>query len=254
MLIGSHVPPTDPLGTAAAEDADVIQIFLGDPQDWKKPKPRDDADAAARLVGPDLRARAVHREPGVAQQPHPHPVAQGAAAGLRRRHRHRRPGGHRPRRPRHQGRRPRRRASSAGARASTRSRPRCRSTSRTRPAATTPWPATSTRSAGLWDHIGDTGIGFCLDTCHAWAAGEALVDAVERIKGITGPHRPGPLQRLEGRGRLGPRPPRQPRHRVDRPRPAGGGRVEAAGAPVICETADEGRKDDIAFLKSHVGG
>src|SRR5690606_13096887 len=38
----------------------------------------------------------------------------------------------------------------------------------------------------LWDHIGDTGIGFCLDTCHAWAAGEALVDAVERIIGITG--------------------------------------------------------------------
>ena len=40
--------------------------------------------------------------------------------------------------------------------------------------------------ARLWDHIGDTGIGFCLDTCHAWAAGEALIDAVERIKGITG--------------------------------------------------------------------
>ena len=44
MLIGSHVPPSDPLGTAAAEDADVVQIFLGDPQDWKKPKPREDAD------------------------------------------------------------------------------------------------------------------------------------------------------------------------------------------------------------------
>ena len=40
--------------------------------------------------------------------------------------------------------------------------------------------------ARLWDHIGDTGIGFCLDTCHAWAAGEALIDAVERIKAITG--------------------------------------------------------------------
>ena len=40
--------------------------------------------------------------------------------------------------------------------------------------------------ARLWDHIGDKGIGFCLDTCHAWAAGEALIDAVERIKSITG--------------------------------------------------------------------
>ena len=58
MLIGSHVPPSDPLGTAAAEDADVVQIFLGDPQGWKKPKPRDDADAAAGLARADLRARA----------------------------------------------------------------------------------------------------------------------------------------------------------------------------------------------------
>ena len=29
--------------------------------------------------------------------------------------------------------------------------------------------------------------------------------------------------------------------------------VKTAGAPVICETADEGRKDDIAFLREHVG-
>ena len=36
----------------------------------------------------------------------------------------------------------------------------------------------------LWDHIGDKGIGFCLDTCHTWAAGEALVDAVDRIKAM----------------------------------------------------------------------
>ena len=38
----------------------------------------------------------------------------------------------------------------------------------------------------LWDHIGDSGIGFSLDTCHAWAAGEALIDAVDRIKALTG--------------------------------------------------------------------
>ena len=29
--------------------------------------------------------------------------------------------------------------------------------------------------------------------------------------------------------------------------------VDAAGAPVICETAHEGRKDDIAFLKDRLG-
>ena len=104
----------------------------------------------------------------------------------------------------------------------------------------------------LWDHIGDSGVGFCLDTCHAHAAGEALVDAVERIIGITG--------RIDlvhcndskdeaGSGR-------------DRHEHLGHGSIDpdllvavvsAADAPVICETADEGRKDDIAFLKSHVG-
>ena len=100
----------------------------------------------------------------------------------------------------------------------------------------------------LWDVIGDTGIGFCLDTCHAWAAGEALIDAVDRIKGITG--------RIDlvhcndskdaaGSGR-------------DRHANLGAGQIDtellvaavkAADAPVICETADEGRKDDIAFLR-----
>jgi deoxyribonuclease-4 len=40
--------------------------------------------------------------------------------------------------------------------------------------------------AGLWDVIGDTDIGFCLDTCHAHAAGEELISAAERILAITG--------------------------------------------------------------------
>ena len=43
MLIGSHVSPQDPLAAAEAEGADVVQIFLGNPQSWKKPKPRVDA-------------------------------------------------------------------------------------------------------------------------------------------------------------------------------------------------------------------
>ena len=105
----------------------------------------------------------------------------------------------------------------------------------------------------LWDVIGDKGIGFCLDTCHAWAAGEALVDSVDQIKGITG--------RIDlvhcndskdsaGSGR-------------DRHANFGTGQIDpellvavvkAADAPVICETADEGRKDDIAFLREKTSG
>ena len=44
MLIGSHVHGDDPLADAAADGADVVQFFLGNPQSWKKPKPREDAD------------------------------------------------------------------------------------------------------------------------------------------------------------------------------------------------------------------
>ena len=45
MRIGAHVGADDPLGTATAIGADVIQMFLSNPQSWKKPVPRDDADA-----------------------------------------------------------------------------------------------------------------------------------------------------------------------------------------------------------------
>ena len=44
MLIGSHVDNTDPLAAAAADGADVVQFFLGNPQSWKKPAPREDAE------------------------------------------------------------------------------------------------------------------------------------------------------------------------------------------------------------------
>src|SRR6478609_10772815 len=44
VLIGSHVHQDDPLAAAEADGADVVQFFLGNPQSWKKPKPRDDAE------------------------------------------------------------------------------------------------------------------------------------------------------------------------------------------------------------------
>jgi deoxyribonuclease IV len=42
------------------------------------------------------------------------------------------------------------------------------------------------RLARLWDAVGDYGLGFCLDTCHAHAGGEDLVGIVDRVKAITG--------------------------------------------------------------------
>src|ERR1700748_1490947 len=43
--------------------------------------------------------------------------------------------------------------------------------------------------ARLWDAVGGAGganVGFCLDTCHAYSAGEDLAGIVDRIKAITG--------------------------------------------------------------------
>ena len=52
VLIGSHVHNDDPLAAARADGADVVQFFLGDPQSWKKPKPRADAEALRSAAMP----------------------------------------------------------------------------------------------------------------------------------------------------------------------------------------------------------
>ena len=41
--MGAHVAPGEPLAEAKALGADCVQIFLSDPQGWKKPPPREDA-------------------------------------------------------------------------------------------------------------------------------------------------------------------------------------------------------------------
>ncbi len=42
-LVGAHVPSVHPLVEAAERGADLVQVFLSDPQGWKKPLPRPDA-------------------------------------------------------------------------------------------------------------------------------------------------------------------------------------------------------------------
>jgi deoxyribonuclease IV len=103
----------------------------------------------------------------------------------------------------------------------------------------------------LWDAVGDSGVGFCLDLCHAWAAGIALPDAVDIIRSITG--------RLDlvhcnnsrdafGSGR-------------DRHASLSSGEipvqdivrsVAAAGAPVVLETPGDGHADDLLILREGV--
>jgi deoxyribonuclease-4 len=107
--------------------------------------------------------------------------------------------------------------------------------------------------AKLWDHIGDSGIGFCLDTCHAHAAGEEVADAVDRIKAITG--RIDLVHLNDSRDAFG--------SGADRHANVGDGTIDpdalvgacaAAGAPIVVETPAEGQAADIAFLRARLGG
>jgi deoxyribonuclease IV len=252
VLIGSHVSPTDPLATAEAEGADCVQIFLGNPQSWKAPKPRPDAaelraaDLAVyvhspyliNLASPNNKVRIPSRK--ILQQTCDAAAEIGARAVVVH-------GGH---------------VTEDDSVADGVARWR-----RGLESIEAEVPIYLENTAGgdhamarhfdtiarLWDGIGDLGVGFCLDTCHAHAAGEGLLDAVERIKAITG--------RIDLV------------HCNDSKDPAGSGRdrhenlghgtipvdvlveiVRSAGAPVICETAEEGRKDDIALLRSRLGG
>ena len=50
--VGAHVAPDKPLQTAEAIRADCVQIFLSDPQGWKKPPPRKDADELRKSAVP----------------------------------------------------------------------------------------------------------------------------------------------------------------------------------------------------------
>ena len=107
----------------------------------------------------------------------------------------------------------------------------------------------------LWEVIGDLNVGVCLDTCHAWAAGEDLETVVARIDGCHRSDRPGPLQRL-ARSRTTPGVTATPI--------SGKGMipedlivdvVREADAPVVVETPDEdgGQAADIAWLRERLG-
>lgn len=103
--------------------------------------------------------------------------------------------------------------------------------------------------ARLWDAIGEFGAGFCLDTCHAWAGGEDLIDVVDRIKAITG--RIDLVHLNNSRDEFD--------SARDRHANLGTGTIDAdiltavalaADAPVILETPAEGIDDDVRLLKS----
>ncbi len=111
--------------------------------------------------------------------------------------------------------------------------------------------------ARLWDAIGaasggDT-VGFCLDTCHAWAGGAELTDVVDRVMAITG--RIDLVHANDSRDAFD--------SGADRHTNFGSGFIDAdelaavvrmSGAPVVVETPGgvEGQSADIAWLRERV--
>ncbi|MGW4478120.1 deoxyribonuclease IV [Rhodococcus triatomae] len=104
--------------------------------------------------------------------------------------------------------------------------------------------------ARLWDEVGEFGAGFCLDTCHAWAGGEDLVGVVERVKAITG--RIDLVHLNNSRDEFD--------SARDRHANLADGTIDAAvlaeivraaDAPVILETPADGIADDLAYLREN---
>jgi deoxyribonuclease-4 len=106
--------------------------------------------------------------------------------------------------------------------------------------------------ARLWDAVGDgDNIGFCLDTCHANSAGIDLADAVDRVKAITGRidlvHCNNSRDEFDsGRDRHAD----VTKGTIDPALLLGV--IQAAGAPVICETP--GYADDVRWLRRNLSG
>ncbi|MEU5880962.1 deoxyribonuclease IV [Spirillospora sp. NPDC047279] len=255
MRIGAHVDQTNPLDNAQAVEADVVQFFLGDPQGWKKPVLPEgveavrDSDVDVYVHAPytinvatsNNRIRIPSRK-NLQQQ-----LDAAASIGAKALIVH---GGH----------------------VLKDDDPEVgfENWRKVFERLECPIPVYIENTAGggnamarkfdriarLWEVLSgvpglDDKLGFCLDTCHAHAAGEELIDAVDRIKSITG--RIDLVHCNDSRDAFD--------SGADRHANLGTGTIDteliltvvrAAGAPVVVETPAEGQAADIAWLRSQL--
>jgi deoxyribonuclease IV len=247
--VGAHVAPEHPLEDAEALGADCVQVFLSDPQGWRKPAARADAEEPRgsglplyvhapyliNVCSPKNNVRYGSRKillqtceaaaeiDAAAVVVHPGHAEDGIRAGVDR-------------------------------------------WVRTLDMLQSQVPLYLENTAGgdsavarrfdalarLWEAVSgaEAEIGFCFDTCHAHAAGEELSDAVERVLAIVGR-----IDLLHANDSRDP-----PGTGADRHANLGKGEIgadvlremiRAANAPVICETpggADDMRAD-LAFVR-----
>ena len=252
MLIGAHVPSADPLAEAQLRDADLVQVFLSAPQAWKPPRLREDAEQL-RTAGMPIYVHApylVNVATTNNRVRHPSRKAlqetcdAAAAIGARGVVVH---GGHLP-------------AGEDPAKGIANWRT-------TLERLETDVPVLIENTAGgnnamarhtdrieqLWEGLAgvDVALGFCLDTCHLHAAGEPLIDGVERLAALVGGI--DLLHLNDSRDEAG--------SGRDRHANLGEGRIDpdalvamvrAADAPVVVETPGdaEGQAADIAWIRA----
>jgi deoxyribonuclease-4 len=183
--IGIHLGREDPLAAAADRGADAVQFFLGDPQGWKVPPPGPDAGELAasevavyvhapygiNLASANNRIRIPSRK--LLADTCRGAEAVGAAGVIVH-------GGH-----------------------VTADDDEKEGFVRWRKALDQldpPVPLLLENTAGgnhamarwldtiarLWEHVADSRLGFCLDTCHFHAGGEDLDGIVDRVLAVTG--------------------------------------------------------------------
>jgi len=251
MLIGAHVGQEDPLGDARTLGLEALQMFLGDPQSFSKPQPRNDAEQLKAssipiYVHAPYRLNPCHPSPRI-RVPSRKTLAQtvdaaadiGAAGVIVH-------GGHAEDSPEEGPIRwwkvfeerdfPARvliENTAGGDNAVTRY---------------------VDQIARLWEKLEGFEVGFCFDTCHAHAAGEDLVDVVERVLAVVGtidvlhcndsrdlPGTGADRHANIGKGKMDPATIRA--------------MIEASKAPVlILETPWPGVIDDLAWVRNGIAG
>jgi deoxyribonuclease-4 len=257
MRIGAHVDPADPLTAAADRKADAVQFFLTDPQGYKSPKPRADAEAlrasdvdvyvhAPYIVNVATGNNRIRIPSRKLMMAHATAAAELGAKGLIVH------GGH----------------VGAGADLAAGFENWRKAFQYAEKDGGLPLPILIENTAGgdnamarrfdnlarLWDAVGEFGAGFCLDTCHAHAGGEELLNIVDRVKAITGR-----IDLIHANDSKDPFDSGRDRHDN-----LGSGKIDpelvvavvrAANAPVIVETPGgvEGQSADIALLRGGTG-
>ncbi|WP_214411424.1 deoxyribonuclease IV [Sphaerisporangium fuscum] len=250
VRIGAHVDQDDPLAHAATRDAEVVQFFLGDPQGWKGPVLPANADAlkasdvdvyvhapyVINVATANNRIRIPSRKLLASQ------LEAAASIGAKGLIVH---GGH----------------------VNKDDDPQLGFDNwrKVFERLETPIPVLIENTAGggnamarkleriarLWEALDGFDVGFCLDTCHAHAGGEDLVDVVDRVKAITG--RIDLVHCNDSRDAFD--------SGADRHANLGKGQIDpelilgvcrAAGAPIVVETPGDGQAADIAFLRDHL--